>query len=282
MKKILTVILTVLFMASGLLPVANPAKVEASSKPTTIFLHGWRGDKNSMKPVMRYLSGEKSSFDLSIAYELIRNGKKQVQIEKIPYAGQGTTYYFSPPGGGKSTMQVINFKKQGHINPNKNMVHVVFHQNTQPLNVQEKWLREVLADLKKKKVKKVNLVGHSMGGLLATQLLLNGSPIPVEKLVTLDSPILGAPLGAEAVNGKDLYYGGDVIVKSRLINKKISSNIKVLSFGLKNDIIVPDKSSKGLVYFTNKNQFNHKIVNSSHTGITSNSGVLKDTSNFLK
>lgn len=278
MKKILTVMLTVLFVVSGLLPVVNPAKVEAASKPTTIFLHGWRGDQFAMAPLIKEISGEKDTFNQEVPYQMVYYGKKKVFSEVVPYAGQGTTYFFSPPGGGKSSMQIINFKKSGSVVPNKQLVHVVFTENIQNLNEQERFLREVMADLKKKNVKKVNLVGHSMGGLLATQLLLKGSPIPVEKVVTLDSPIFGSPLAP----GGDLKDGGKVVRESKLKKKKISSTTKVLSYGLKYPVIVLINSSNGLSKFTNKNQFTYKQVNTSHKGIKSNATVLKEVAKFLK
>lgn len=282
MKKILTVILTVLFMASGLLPVANPAKVEASSKPTTIFLHGYYGGKDSMVKMIRFLTNEKSNLKAPVPYEMTRNGKTDIYLDYIPYAGQKTTYYFTPPGyKGTTEMRIIDFTKYGAKKPNDKLVQVVFSQNAQSLDNQEKMLRQVLADLKKKNVKEINLVAHSMGGLLATQLVLKGSPIKVKNLVTLDSPILGTQSSAIGGSARDLHDGGAVIRESIRLKKKINSGTKVLSYSDSWSLhpasfVVDESSARGLEKLTVKGQFTFKKIEANHLSITSHKTVLND------
>ncbi len=71
------------------------------------------------------------------------------------------------------------------------LVQVIFKDASNSVEQQAKWLNEVVKQVKKETNKnEVYLVGHSMGGLASTAAVLY-EKTPVEKLVTLGSPMKG-------------------------------------------------------------------------------------------
>ncbi|MBM7551895.1 alpha/beta fold hydrolase [Thalassobacillus pellis] len=81
--------------------------------------------------------------------------------------------------------------------PNKKnpFIQVIFENNRASIETQTNWLINIMELLKTNYgIKQTNLVGHSMGGLTSTNMLLHqqGNNLPkIEKLVVIASPFLG-------------------------------------------------------------------------------------------
>jgi len=127
----------------------------------TVFLHGFAGDGATFEEMIR-------------AYETDGLGQLTDKFEVGP---------------NEEVSVLLDIEGQ---NP---MAQVVFKNNTAALSDQVGWLALCLDKLKEKYgAKQVNLVGHSMGGLLATKYVLDKGGDDVARVVTLGSPLEGAPV----------------------------------------------------------------------------------------
>lgn len=296
MKKIVTVLLVAILTVTSFGSV--PAEAAGKEKPVTIFLHGLAGNGESMKPVIQGLSGDTKVRKIPVFHHKYRDPKTKVihsYVVDVGCYGQGNTYVIAPD---------LTAKRYECTGGRMDMVSVIFagdvKGNTASLELQMKMLKKITDDipkaLKSKKgvnEKSVNLVGHSMGGVLATNYALQshkskGSYLKVERLVTLDSPITGADAlkvfkGVKSASAfsilfpkswlkrpthelygavSDLHDSGGELSK-RLKTMKLDPNMKVLSVDALGDPIVTTNSALALKSYT-KN-FKSMSIKSSHS-----------------
>ncbi|MFH1500864.1 MAG: alpha/beta hydrolase [archaeon] len=106
-------------------------------------------------------------------------------------------------------------------------------------------LKKFIDNLNLKKGEKVNLIGHSAGGLIGEYYVRFLDDNKVDKLVTISSPFQGAPLARWFFTWRK---GIKDIQKGSKFLKKISKNKKKLNeinFYCTWDILVPGSSGKG-------------------------------------
>lgn len=296
MKKLVVALLVAVLAITSF----GSVSVEAASKekPVTIFLHGLAGNGESMKPLIQELTGDKKVRKIPVYRHAYRDPKTKVihsYVVDVGCYGQGNTYVIAPD---------LSAKRYECTGGRMDMVSVIFagdmKGNTASLELQMKMLKKITDDipkaLKSKKgvnEKSVNLVGHSMGGVLATNYALQshkskGSYLKVERLVTLDSPLTGATAlkvlkGAKSVSAysilfpaswlkrpshelygavSDLHDSGGELSK-RLKTMKLDPNMKVLSVDALVDPVVTTNSALALKDYT-KN-FKSMSIKSSHS-----------------
>ena len=159
-----------------------------------------------------------------------------------------------------------------------------------------KWASEEIAAHCSAGKKPVNLVGHSMGGLIVRDLLSTPQPWPLGRVVLMGAPNQGTPLvkplrwkALRKILGTavaQLAEGGDAL-PARLgaaafapgvIMGSRSGWFPYLSPFLPgpDDGVVPVSSGRldGMADF--------RVVRASHTGMPANAAVLRETARFLK
>ena len=101
---------------------------------------------------------------------------------------------------------IETFKNAGYKTEGENKNLFVFNYNwTKPVNsITEDFKIYVENIVKPSSEEKIDLIGHSLGGLVARSYIQNNQENPVDQLITLSSPLKGAP---------SVYYlweGGDL------------------------------------------------------------------------
>jgi len=94
--------------------------------------------------------------------------------------------------------------------------------------------------------KKVNLVGHSMGGVVAREYALKMAPAKVRKIITLGSPLSGAnpvvELGAPFLKAaEELKPGSKLLKEHRALSR--ASAVAQYHLAAREDIVVPGRSA---------------------------------------
>ncbi|MBP1040171.1 alpha/beta fold hydrolase [Vagococcus sp. BWB3-3] len=133
----------------------------------TVILHGVNGNKRTMQGMLQRMHKQ------NVAYKAL----------EIEVAEDGEVFVNGTWG-----------QTQGYLKP---VIQVFFDNNDAPAELQAEWLKSVMVFLHDKlEVQKVNLIGHSMGGVTSlhylTQIKTFQESVPrVSKLITLGSPFKG-------------------------------------------------------------------------------------------
>lgn len=173
------------------------------------------------------------------------------------------------------------------------LIQLKFSQKHANLFFYDIWLKNTISYIAQRySTQTINLVGYSLGGVIATRYVCNRSIREshprVRKLVTLGSPILGSYVAFF----KLLYSGArDIIPHSTSIKnfkdyyvKNFDPDTEVLSYaGGLFDCAVTKYSAHGLGAVKSNKNF---ILNTTdkftfHGKLTSNIGIQKDVSKFL-
>jgi len=158
---VLAVVFGALFWKTGGFDLAFGPYLKQEKVPT-VFLHG--------------LGGTQATFDTMIR-----------QLEADGYGVLTDTYEMGGPTADKIDAKAVEADRP--------LIQVMFRDNAAGLDEQINWLTQTIARVKVKyETDHVNLVGHSMGGLLATKYVLETGGKEVQKLVTIGSPLNGSKL----------------------------------------------------------------------------------------
>ncbi|MDZ5473162.1 alpha/beta hydrolase [Bacillus sp. 31A1R] len=281
MKKLLTAITILLLLFASISIQTTDAKSETTP---TLLLHGFMGSKSTFLHTAEVFQENKRG-NFERVYSVSPKGK--IKVEKV-----------NKPSKGKSPIIIVEFEN-----------------NTASLADQTKWLASVIKSVKSTyKVKHVNIVGHSMGGVTAINYILTNKlkGQDIKKLVTVDSPILGAnteffnqiqtglaQMVAYGVIEPNIYEDLQKAIEtpayhdltSKLLeslanNKKYKGkfpkHIKALSISVKQSEVVSTSSAYGLKLYTNsktKKNVTYKEMEYSGESIMD---LLKDPLNALK
>ncbi|WP_152656129.1 alpha/beta fold hydrolase [Oceanobacillus sp. CFH 90083] len=169
MKKKLTGIILSIVIVSGIASgfyfyQQDQTQAEEYTGAPTIFIHGYKGTENSF------------------GYMLDRFENT------YQWGNKGFVYYVKKDG----TIVDYNLNKARYA---PTFVQIVLENNRASFEESTEWIANVLLHLKENyRVEEVNMVGHSMGGILAVkytmEYTLNGYPA-VSKLVAIGSPFDG-------------------------------------------------------------------------------------------
>lgn len=211
---------------------------------------------------------------------------------------------------GKKTM-VCRVNKSGHLyisggipsyqkkNP---FVQVIFENNRASIHDTTDWLKEIMEVLSLRyHVKEINVVGHSMGGLVLTNYIeqtYGQKNYPrIQKLITLGSPFKGIERESYYQN---VYNTGpavhdlkanSLLLRSLFVHRdQFDPHIQVLSIagvvldGELGDGVVSLDSALGLQDIVAKNHFHHEIIHdvqATHSGLHEHRKVDQLIGEFL-
>lgn len=142
MNKWLALILLVLFFAFFFFIYQEKKGTHPTTKEEipTFFFHGYAGTKNSFKGMIQRLEKEEQA-KLTTQITVTKDGKLKIKS-----------------------------KKKSNKRP---LIQVIFADNKSGISNQEKWITSVLTWGKQHGMTKVNIIGHSMGGVSSLQTLLS-------------------------------------------------------------------------------------------------------------
>lgn len=246
---------------------ASGTKIEQKimSDMPTVFIHGYSGGTNSFKSMIQRLIQEgvaESSVTLTVSSkgEISENGKWQ---------------------------------KDGN-----SLVKVVFEDNKNHEWQQAEWIQTVLDYLNETQgVEKVNLIGHSMGGVSIMRYLTNygadGSVVQINKIVAIGAPF--NEFVEEDREPTEISEQGPDVASARFTEyegnfENYPKNIALLNVAGDlqenngDDGIVPVASVAAINYLFVKNQIPYEftiIPKAEHSGLLKNEEVDRDLLKFL-
>lgn len=201
-----------------------PQKANSQKEqPVTAFVHGYKGTANSFFGMMS-------------------------RFQRRDWGTKALVVYITKHGNVK-TYSVNNEKKKPQF------VQVVFENNRANFSDTALWLSKAMRVLKiKYHINSINLVGHSMGGLVSLKYMEDyqiSSQYPVtNKLVTIGSPFGGIYSEKyfqldENKNANDLKSGSRALKLLQYNAAAIPGNLQVLSIGSTGDpVAIPESIQK--------------------------------------
>ena len=232
----------------------------------TIFLHGYDGGAGTFNPMINSSLAKKNNFQKTLTITVSSSGK-------------------------------LKFSNEQELQKNKSpLIQVVFENKKASFDQQVLWIKSISDHLKEDyDTKKMNIVAHSMGGVVATKYILdtadNSDYLKINKFVTLASPIFGSQIGTikstvskifdkEDLAAKDLALLSPEILKMASKKSSFPKNIKVFSAYSHADAVVSAYSATGLKFYTINIEY--ETYRTSHTGIKKISKAIEDVYKFLK
>lgn len=235
----------------------------AQTDTPTVFVHGYKGTYNSFKTML-------------YRFEENKWGKRQLVV------------YVSAAGD-------ITWK--GSLLTDSNLpplVQVIFEKNKASIAETSTWLQHVMAGLKNKYgVEQVNLVGHSMGGLVSTHYLetVNGSE---EHPETVKFAAIGSPFDGISHESYHQVNTGEAVIdlkpdsealKSLVKNKdQFPANLEVLAIAGSGDGVVDIDSAFAIRNIVSEEKLQIQLIEDEkidHSGLHETEKVDKLLKKFL-
>lgn len=266
MKKKLLLQITSLAIIVSLAMLITYMPKRASSQrgiaPVTVFVHGYKGTANSF-------------------------GGMLDRFERRDWGSKALVYYVSKNGN----MQVYNVN-QGKKKPK--FVQVVFENNRANFDDSATWLSKVMNHLKERyHIDSVNLVGHSMGGLVSlkyTEEYQDKTQYPaIGKLVTIGSPFDGIysqkyfQFNRDAA-ATDLKPDSPVLQLLKANGQAFPEDVAVLNIGSTGDLVAVPESVQTLRTIIPAHQITEKMIENGslgHSDLHENDQVDKMIHSFL-
>lgn len=244
----------------AVLYVPSKANSEYSTAQPTVFVHGYKGTSNSF------------------GYLLDRFENK------YEWGNKALVYWVSPQG----EIRAYNLNKEKIDSP---FVQVIFENNRASMEDNAQWLSAVLDHMKKHYyIDSVNLVGHSMGGLVAVKYLesYHGDTQPkVEKLITIGSPFGGVYTEEYFQINRDAGATDlepDSVALQLLKENKIPSDVDVLGIGSTGDAVAVPESVQSIRTIIPDDQLQVIMIENDklgHSALHENEEVDKIIHSFL-
>jgi uncharacterized alpha/beta hydrolase family protein len=239
-----------------------PNKVSSGfhSNQPTVFVHGYKGTANSFGFMLDRFENEYRWGNKALVYYVASNGRIHVRnLNK----GQGDPTF----------------------------VQVIFEDNRASVEDEAKWLASVFEHMRQNYyIDKVNLVAHSMGGLVSVKYLesYQGDKFPaVKKLITIGSPFDGIYAEEYFQINQDAAATDlkpDSAALKLLHENPFPKNIDVLSIGSAGDMIAVPESVQALRTIVPDDQLQEIMINNEdlgHSGLHENRTVDKIIHSFL-
>lgn len=226
----------------GFLYVPNKTRSEVYSGIPTVFVHGYKGTVQSF-------------------------GKMLHRFEKdYRWGKRGISYYVSSDGS-------LYDVPHGWSKDEPNFIQVVLRNNRTSFEESTLHLSNVLQHLKKTyQIEKVNLVGHSMGGIVSLKYSMEyqSDAYPsVDKLVTIGSPFAGIFddnyfLKHQDKGANDLKVNSPAL--QMLHTAAFPEGIQVLSIGSTGDVIAVPESVASLAQIVPATQLEEVMLENEALG----------------
>lgn len=267
-KSVLVTILIIIFSFTFIaLVYSNPIQSKDTSNITpTLFIHGFKGGPSSFQNMLTRLE-EKRSGTKTMVIRVLSNGELAIS---------------------------------GNLTEKENpFIQVIFQENRAGINQQTEWIQNILHRLHNVySIEKINLVGHSMGGLTATNFILTNPDrtlFPsIEKLVVIGSPFKGIDQanyflvnsGDAAVDLKTQSSALEELIENK---QYFNSQVPVLAIaGVINetdtDGLVSLSSALGIEDIVQESQMQKEIFydeTATHSGLHEHKGVDNVVAEFL-
>lgn len=263
-KRIISIVFSVVIVSGITLGMffyyPEHTKSEEYTGAPTVFIHGYKGTENSF------------------GYMLDR-------FENSYHWGNaGFVYYVTKEG------QIIDY----HLNKGKHapmFIQIILEDNRASFEESTAWIAAVLQDLKKNYyVEEVNLVGHSMGGILSVKYTMdyafNDYP-RVNKLVAIGSPFDGIYNEAYFKVHKDAA-AEDLKPRSYALSllreKTFPPDVQVYSIASTGDAVAVPESVKALRHLIPEQNFKEIIIDDptlTHSAMHESTEVDKWIHSFL-
>ncbi|MFB4163958.1 alpha/beta fold hydrolase [Alteribacillus sp. JSM 102045] len=233
----------------------------------TLFIHGFKGGPGSFNTMLE-------------------------RIEHNGWGSRGKIFHINGDGEVEAEGQLTN--------DNNPLIQVLFEDNRASLANQTVWLQNIMMILHETyDIKQVNLVGHSMGGLAASNYLLHnkGERYPeVDRLVVMGSPFTGihqksyfnVNTGAATV---DLQPRSEALENMAHNKENFDDKVSVLAIagvinndGEESDGLVSKASALGIKDIVPAHNYQEEIFYDSkatHSGLHEHTGVDKTVAEFL-
>ncbi|MDQ0215324.1 putative alpha/beta hydrolase family protein [Oikeobacillus pervagus] len=226
----------------------------------TVFVHGYKGTFNSFNSLLDRFENQYKWGKRGLICKVTKKGKVMITGE---------------------------FPKDG----DRLFIQVVFENNRATFKDTSLWLSKIMRTLKEHYgINKVNIVGHSMGGIVSTQYIQtykNKHYPKVEKFVTIGSPFLGI--------SRESYYKvnsgasvRDLRPQSKALKaihqQKLPSSIHVLSIAGKGDQVVSVRSALALKKLAPKKKYKEVVIEDlaiHHSGLHESQEVDQLIGDFL-
>ncbi|WP_338752108.1 alpha/beta fold hydrolase [Bacillus sp. FJAT-52991] len=259
-------IVALAFISYHLLYRIEPVNSQTSTPPlhATVFVHGYKGTAVSFRSMLDRFENE-------------HHWGKQALLCKVTKDGRVLT------------------SKTSHYTANDHLfVQVVFENNRANFEDTTYWLSEVMNTLKTHYgIDQVNLVGHSMGGIVSTKFLEDykqGGKYPhVEKLVVIGSPFKGVKnrdylktnTGAATY---DLMPNSPAIKQLWANTESFPKHVKTLAIAGVGDQLVNVNSALAIESIVPKENYTESIIvnrNINHSGLHESDEVDAQIGQFL-
>ncbi|WP_156290274.1 alpha/beta fold hydrolase [Oceanobacillus salinisoli] len=261
LKHIISIILFIVFIFGTIayIYVPNRANSEKLYGIPTVFVHGYKGTTNSFHTMLD-------------------------RFEENGWGKKGLVYYVSSRG------RVVDHPVK--FDPAKQtFVQVILQNNRASFADSAEWLASVLQHFKAKYgVETVNLVGHSMGGIISMKYMMDyrSDDYPnVDRFVAIGSPFDGI-YSTEYFRIHHDPAATDLKPDSpafqMLHQGKIPGNIEVLNIGSAGDTVAFTESVKAIRKMVSENQLREVIIQDNelgHSGMHESIQVDKMIHSFL-
>ncbi|GGG14977.1 hypothetical protein GCM10010912_69250 [Paenibacillus albidus] len=259
--------------------IKGDAKVDLSIDSNTAFINGRSVSLevppkiiNNVTYVPLRFVGE--AWDMNVEWSSYGNYQANINFTYIPtilihgFNGNSTSMdylfnYLQPDSKYRSTITDDDYNQLNEMSPKgRPIIKVVFSDSRQAVSQQEAKLTDIIQKVQRKfQTPKVNLVGHSMGGLMSTDYVVSQTLIwknlypTVNKVVTIASPINGVKYGASKF-AKLSYVSEDMITDTpRILQDNVKNfgfpdYIPFLSISANSDAFVPESSALYVKNFT--------------------------------
>jgi uncharacterized alpha/beta hydrolase family protein len=254
-RLVFSSLLIISFFTLYLLPRTD--NVESSEKTLskeekipTVFVHGFKGTYNSFKTMMDRFENQHGWGQKTLTLFVSEKGI-------ITYSGNLPKNPSSPP-----------------------LIQVVFESNRASIPDTTQWLENVMKFLYDfYGVRDINIVGHSMGGLVSTLYLQNSENIvevpKPHKFITIGSPFLGVTKQSY----RQINTGAavrDLMPNSKVLNNlyknrgTLPKDIKVFAIASTGDQVVSVKSATAIQRLFPRENYQQEIIydpHASHSGL---------------
>ncbi|WP_430788787.1 alpha/beta hydrolase [Virgibacillus flavescens] len=246
-KKYIIRITNLLIIIAGIAVITympEKAKSQGETVPITVFVHGYKGTHNSFGSMLDRFESNKWG-EKALVYRVSREGD----------------------------VRVYNLNK-GKTKPV--YIQVIFEDNRASFKDGARWLSNVLSHMKQYyQINNVNLVGHSMGGLISVKYIEeygDASRYPVtDNLVTIGSPFDGIHNKTYFKYNRDeaatdLKPNSAALQLLRSTKEMIPSGLNVLNIGSTGDPIAVPESVRALRMIIPAEQLETVIIENDELG----------------